>query len=672
MVNQLALPSIRWFAPAPLWGRPGAVRLDHTNGSVGQPAILRFSTDLFMEELLALTASYPERLADWIAQYETWREPMPAPSAAADLRLTEPVRPRRGTPAGVDRADVPVRWSAPNGTNKGPLKLYQPVHQRHYLVAAALVCQQPGLPDRIADRARQEQLGFVVRRVSAGDPADPAREEYAFVAEPDGFSWRRVPVERRQALEPGEERLPLFAINFQHCARDRQLLAGTVPVGKREAYLAAPGWGDTGAGDSVGAAHPRTRLGLLFDADVASPWRALVEQAHLFEQAFLAPPAHEEEDADQRRQDYVASLARLRGQIQTGSWYVLLDFAKFLDRYLNSVWRSLKNDPSVDVLSGPEEALAQAIRNTALRPDLVDALAGKFQSLNYSVAADLATALVSVTAWEAQLESVESALDLGLRVDPSGEGWPDFLFPLANPALEMDEIVRNGNLFALLPSPEEGAAALDDSALSLDAKLDRIERLAELVHAALPEEGIQAPELEPAPGSWDKREAWFVIRCVFERPRCGPGNQMVVSNATQPFQMAAFFDPDGPARPVRIPMPLDVSPAGLRKYKKNTTFMISDMLCGQIERIKKLTLGDLVLSVLPWPFHKDLPNVGAGGSCKKGGLDIGMWCSLSIPIVTLCALILLIIMVALFDLFFKWLPFLFVCLPIPGLKGKKS
>ena len=34
--------------------------------------------------------------------------------------------------------------------------------------------------------------------------------------------------------------------------------------------------------------------------------------------------------------------------------------------------------------------------------------------------------------------------------------------------------------------------------------------------------------------------------------------------------------------------------------------MISDMLCGQIDRVKGLSLADLVLSVLPWPLHKDL------------------------------------------------------------------
>jgi hypothetical protein len=48
--------------------------------------------------------------------------------------------------------------------------------------------------------------------------------------------------------------------------------------------------------------------------------------------------------------------------------------------------------------------------------------------------------------------------------------------------------------------------------------------------------------------------------------------------------------------------------------KPGMSFMdlISDMLCGQIDRGKKLTLGDLVLSVLPWPFHKDLPNKSYG------------------------------------------------------------
>jgi hypothetical protein len=133
--------------------------------------------------------------------------------------------------------------------------------------------------------------------------------------------------------------------------------------------------------------------------------------------------------------------------------------------------------------------------------------------------------------------------------------------------------------------------------------------------------------------------------------------------------MAGFFDPDAPARPIRIALPLDTSPAGLRKFDKNTAFMISDMLCGQINRVKGMTLADLVLSVLPWPFHKDLPS-GDGGPCTSGGIEFGMMCSLSLPIITICALLMLMIIVSLLDIIFRWMPFFIFCFPLPKFKSK--
>jgi hypothetical protein len=48
-----------------------------------------------------------------------------------------------------------------------------------------------------------------------------------------------------------------------------------------------------------------------------------------------------------------------------------------------------------------------------------------------------------------------------------------------------------------------------------------------------------------------------------------------------------------------------------------------------------------------------------------------MICSLSIPIITLCAFILLIIMISLLDIIFRWLPWFITCFPVPGLKGKR-
>jgi hypothetical protein len=204
----------------------------------------------------------------------------------------------------------------------------------------------------------------------------------------------------------------------------------------------------------------------------------------------------------------------------------------------------------------------------------------------------------------------------------------------------------------------------------------QVDHRVQLVRLALPQE-TTAPMPAPALAAQallDVRDGWFVLRCVFERPNCGPLEPPIVSAPTQPFQLAGFFDPDAPARPIRIALPIDTSPAGLRKFDKNTVFMVSDILCGQIDRVKALSLGDLVRSVLPWPLHKELsvPDTGPCTDKDNPSLSLGMLCSLSIPIITICALLLLMIIVNLLDIIFRWLPYFLICFPVPGLKGKKS
>jgi hypothetical protein len=257
--------------------------------------------------------------------------------------------------------------------------------------------------------------------------------------------------------------------------------------------------------------------------------------------------------------------------------------------------------------------------------------------------------------------------------------WPSFNFPLVNPdnlALSPQPVIKTS---VTLDEDSNDDFEVNDpltSVTSIAGKQfkTKIDQLAAIVIRALDsdftagEPAVPLAAMQPA----DLREGWFKIRCVYERPLCPVHcDPEIVSEPTEPFQMAGFFDPDAPARPIRIGLPLDTTPSGLRKFNKNTAFVISDILCGQIKRFRKITFGDIVLSVLPWPFHKDLPS-GSGGPCKKGGINMGTICSLSIPIITLCAIILLIIMVALFDFIFKWLPFFCLCFPIPGLKGKKK
>jgi hypothetical protein len=45
--------------------------------------------------------------------------------------------------------------------------------------------------------------------------------------------------------------------------------------------------------------------------------------------------------------------------------------------------------------------------------------------------------------------------------------------------------------------------------------------------------------------------------------------------------------------------------------------------------------------------------------------DLGMICQFSIPIITICALVVLIIFLALLNIVFFWLPFFEVCAPVP-------
>jgi len=77
----------------------------------------------------------------------------------------------------------------------------------------------------------------------------------------------------------------------------------------------------------------------------------------------------------------------------------------------------------------------------------------------------------------------------------------------------------------------------------------------------------------------------------------------LLSEPTTVFQLASFFDPDAPARPIRIGLPIDTTPSGSRSSTRTPRRDVGRPLRAD-RGLGKLSLGDLVLSVLPWPFHK--------------------------------------------------------------------
>ena len=174
-----------------------------------------------------------------------------------------------------------------------PLKLFHPAHQRHYLVGAQLVCGQPGFPDRAVAGGGREQVGFVLRRLLPRDRNNDASErvEFGFVKDAGGARWQRVVAEGSSAdaatQVAGEELLPLFPMNFQDDAgQPRRLLAGTVPVGRREEYMGsraehtvpAPG-AVLAAGVAPGVAASPSDIAARkeqFKMEVSEPWKGLL------------------------------------------------------------------------------------------------------------------------------------------------------------------------------------------------------------------------------------------------------------------------------------------------------------------------------------------------------------------------------------------------------------
>lgn len=684
----MARHEIQWASLPPLWPHATSVaNADVRRSMLRQPTILRFATDTFMDDFAELLEQDPARLVEKIATPETWRGPV----AAATLPPV-PLFARTMNRLGLANARAKDSSLIPGGKGvssliaTGPaspsvkLKLYQPAHQRYYLVTSSLVCERLGLPDHALNPGRQERATFVLRRmfppgrlnvrVSLPNFNPDTWEEYAFLSTPSGNSWRRIPKgngTRSDALVAGENQLPLFPMNYvQDDGLKRRIHAGLIPVGKREAYMAASFQRQPDDPEPVEPIPPTPDARMhLFWSKVTEPWKKLLEQADssgVLSGGSSVPTTLGNPFAPPTPLPAAAlpgNLKTIREQIQTGSWYILLDFANLLIEQTPRVWRLLNGLAPVsgDVpFNSNESALVNAIANTTFDMANAGALTTETSYNATHIKASLKDALLAVKIDnnETNLERVKTSYDRSKN--PAQELWPQFLFPLADPKV---------------PPPQRNPKTTD-----VDQILNKVSALATLIEKALPATPAAAVPTNPLVSQQpiDMREGWFVIRCVFERPECGPIDPPVLSDPSAAFQLAGFFDPDAPARPIRIALPLDTSPAGLRKFDKNTAFMISDMLCGQINRVKGMSLGDLVLSVLPWPLHKDLP-VNDGGPCTKSddpSIEIGMICSLSIPIITICALLLLMIIVNLLDIIFRWVPFFIFCFPLPSFKAKSE
>lgn len=507
---------VQWMSPTPFW----TDALSHGE-STQKPALLRFTSDRFMDELLAQLASDPTALLERKARAESYQE----------------------APLGAGNA-----WTSPSPSL---MKLYQPAHGHFYLVAASLVCRKPGLPDHSVNIAEAEKVSFVLRRLHT-DSKSGAVTEYGWTT--DGTGWQVV--SDPLSLLEVEERLPLFPMPFQFQKQSRRLHVGFIPVSSTESAKAS------------------AELSPVATSSDEDPRPGDVRQRLINPLLDLKAPQDNSSSTLNRNTDVAATL------------FLLLDLADLLQTLAPNVWNACKAGSNAGLNDG-EKTLYNQLNAYLIAITHTD---GSIGSTSWRLAA--------VNAWNDRTNIYADTS--ALRYNARQNGIP----------------AESGGLESWL---EDVYDETPPPTYSSDA--------------------VAVPKIDPM-----NLQDRFILRCVYERPQCRKG-EALVSPESEPFQLATFFDPDAPSRPIRISLPLDTSIGGLRKFKKNVAFLMSPKLREQMERITADTLREGKL---------------AGGA----PFDLGHICSLSIPIITLCAFILLFVIVIVLNIVFWWLPFFKICFPL--------
>ena len=121
-----------------------------------------------------------------------------------------------------------------------------------------------------------------------------------------------------------------------------------------------------------------------------------------------------------------------------------------------------------------------------------------------------------------------------------------------------------------------------------------------------------------------------------------------VVQPSPPFRLKPWYE-SGDAPPMQIELP-PLSVEAMSKLKPNVAFKVPPELQ---QFMDKLNLKDAI-----------------DGKVKKGlNISFGMICGFSIPLITICAFIVLQIFLVLFNILFFWLPFIRICIPFPKISN---
>jgi hypothetical protein len=149
-------------------------------------------------------------------------------------------------------------------------------------------------------------------------------------------------------------------------------------------------------------------------------------------------------------------------------------------------------------------------------------------------------------------------------------------------------------------------------------------------------------------GRYDEPGARYVLRAFVRVKRpCACPPRLIWSDPSEPFTIAPWHEP-GPAAPVQISLPDPFD----RGFLGNTRPGVAFSVPASLSRF----------------LNQDAKEMLKGNGNSGSGFTLDWICGFSIPILTLCAFIVLSIFLALFNLIFFWLPLVKICIPFPRKK----
>ncbi len=505
-----------------------------------------------------------------------------------------------------------LRQDRVSDTNdSGVRKLFQPIQRRFYVAMVEAVCEQPGIPR--LDPAKVDAAGMVLRRLGKettnGTPtyegwmrAGGKLRGWIPLSNVGGEDVDPAPSQRLAARATGSAQIDRALAPIFALREDAVLSEHVIPM-----FVAPP--------DICSDAQQTMYFGLV-----------LTSSSELAESPPASPYADFGPGSPKFRSHLVDYLQGgkvdfpLSGEIITPDWFNVFELGdttaiEGLSANVKTVAKQISGDPTV-IADNNLLAAVEAVRNFIL---LLRQLSVEFDAFGNSPES---------IALFGQLEAVTLQLlpDLGgtSRVTTAGR----FLQQASKVLLERDD---------LAPKPE-----MPLSWPSLNATGQELG----LINALWAAMDSRFRSMQGKSGRFDEPGAQYALRTFVRLKPEGacPAKIHWTENYTEPFVIAPWYEGAG-APPVQIPLP-DLSDKKLLKsLKPNIAFVVPEALQG--------LLGNKLKDILKGEKNKS----------SSGG--IGWLCSFSIPIITICAFIVLNIFLSLFDLFFQWMLFFKICIPYP-------